>query len=90
MDEEMLMQRRNLFYNVAWLRRHYGISKKRMAQLLGIGVGTLNKLEQGKMPPKMSVMVLHNIRTQFSVSLDDLFGKRLDDLQENKNPPCIE
>lgn len=29
--------------NVIWLRKHYGISKKRMAELMGIGVVVLTR-----------------------------------------------
>lgn len=52
-------------YNIAWLRKHYGISKKKMAELLGIGVGSLNKIEQGILPPRMSMEVVFHVFDHF-------------------------
>ena len=36
----------NLAHNLLWLRKKYSYSQKTMAQLLGIGVGSLRKPEQ--------------------------------------------
>ena len=48
-------------HNVIWLRKFYGISKKRMAQLLGIGVQSLNRIESGEIPPKIRIDIFINI-----------------------------
>lgn len=70
-------QRNNFLYNVAWLRRQHRLSKKKMAQLLGISIGSLNKIENGELPPRASLEVLNKIHNTFGIALTDLFGKRL-------------
>ena len=57
----------NFMYNVVQLRKYYGISKKRMAELLGISIGSLNKIENGEFPPKLSVEVIFNIHNIFGI-----------------------
>ena len=54
-------------YNVAWLRRKHGLSKKDMAKILGISTATRNKIEKGEMPPRMSVEIVFNIYEYFGV-----------------------
>ncbi|MBO5323027.1 MAG: helix-turn-helix transcriptional regulator [Oscillospiraceae bacterium] len=61
-------------HNVAWLRRHYGISKKRMAKLLGIGLWSLNKIEKGEIPPRLDVSIIFAISRQFSIPPAELFS----------------
>lgn len=67
----------NFCHNVAWLRKHHKLSKKEMAKRLGIGVGSLNKLESGTVPPNMTSDVLNNLCQHFNIILSDLFGRRL-------------
>ena len=69
----------NFAYNVAWLRKHYGLSKKEMAEIMGIGIGSLNKVERGEMPPQMKVDVLIRIYKQFGVSPERQLRQRLGD-----------
>lgn len=64
-------------HNVAWLRKHHKLSKKEMAKRLGIGVGSLNKLEGGTVPPNMTSEVLNNLCKHFHISLSDQFGRLL-------------
>ena len=64
-------------YNVAWLRERHGLSQKKMAEIMGIGIGSLNKVERGDMPPKMKVDVLINIYRQFGVSPERQLRQRL-------------
>lgn len=68
-----------LSYNILWLRRHYGISKKKMASLLGIGLWSLNKIERGELPQRLSIEVLFTIRNQFGVLPSELFSQKLGD-----------
>lgn len=63
--------------NVMFIRKHSGISKKGMAKLLGIGVGSLNKIEKGEIPPNLSVEVIFNIHRHFGIHPKDLFGQQL-------------
>ena len=60
--------------NVASLRKHYGLSKKRMAQILGIGIGSYNKLEQGIFPGRLTVDVIFNMTKYFKITAN-LFRK---------------
>lgn len=76
-NELIRIQRNHFLYNVAWLRRQHGLSKKKMAQLLGIGIGSLNKIEKGELPPRISLENLTKIQEHFGIALTDLFGKRL-------------
>ncbi len=63
--------------NVTWLRRHYGISKKRMAGLLGIGIASLNKIEEGKMPERLGVETVFRIYDKFGVLPENQFSEKL-------------
>lgn len=67
----------NMLHNITWLRKHYGISKKHMAKLLGIGIGSLNKIENGKMPPLLSAEIFLRIHDLFNIRPQDLISKRL-------------
>ena len=64
-------------HNVAWLRKHYGLSKKEMAQKLGIGVGSLNKIEEGELPTSLRIDVLFNIYKEFGIFMSDVVSVRL-------------
>lgn len=64
-------------YNVSWLRNHYGIKKKTMAELLGIGVGSLNKIEKGELPPRLTVEIIFNIQNYFGIHPKELFERKL-------------
>lgn len=57
-----------LMYNIVLLRKHHGISKKKMAEMLGISVNSLNKIEEGIFPKNLSVNILFNINKQFHIS----------------------
>lgn len=55
-------------HNVAWLRKQNGLSKKEMAKLLHIGVGSLNKIERGELPPLLRADVFFFIKLHFGLS----------------------
>ncbi len=63
----------NLLHNIKHLRISNNISKKQMAKMLGIGLKTLNKIENGEMPPKLGASVLCNISKHFNISTYKLF-----------------
>ena len=67
----------NFLYNIGWLRAYYEIPKKRMAQLLGISVRSLNLLESGSIPPRIPVDVVFLLHDQFRYPQGELFLKRL-------------
>ena len=62
MDEEIMA------HNLCWLRKKYGYSQKTMAQLLGIGVGSLRKLEHGVIPPRLTVEFLEPLYYRFQIT----------------------
>lgn len=61
--------------NIIFLRKHYGLSKKRMAQILGIGMGSYNKIEQGIFPKRLTTDVIFNITKYFKIPPAALFQK---------------
>ena len=63
--------------NLVWLRHHHGISKARMAKLLGIGAKTMNRIESGEFPPGISVRVIFRASRTFHVAAKDLFDPNL-------------
>lgn len=77
--ERDMMQREieNFAHNVAWLRKHYGISKKKMAELLWIGIWSLNKIEKGEIPTRLSVEILFDIHKCFGACPAAQFSRRL-------------
>jgi len=58
-----------LSYNILYLRKRNKITKKEMAKILGIGITTLNKIEKGILPPKLSVEILFKIQDCFGIPL---------------------
>lgn len=67
--------------NVVWLRKHHGFSKREMAKCLEIGVGTLNKLERGEIPPRMGCKIFFAVSARFGVSLRNQFSRQLGDVE---------
>ena len=67
----------NFMYNVAWLRRTMGISKREMAKRLGVGGKTLDLMEQGRVPPRLSASVIFAVERQFCVDRCALLSRRL-------------
>ena len=66
----------NLLYNIAWLRRRNGLSKREMARRLGIGVASLNAIERGELP-NVSVEIFFNIEKSFGIHPKDQLAGRL-------------
>lgn len=64
-------------HNIAGLRAHRGYSKKHMAQLLGIGVGSLNKIECGMLPPRLTVDVLFAVYGHFHIRPSVLLSQEI-------------
>ncbi len=66
----------NLLYNIVWLRKHYNLSKNKMAKILGISVYSLNKIENGVFPPKLTVKIFENLQTHFNIHPKNIFERR--------------
>ncbi len=74
------IQREEIFtYNVTWLRKKHKLSKAKMANLLGIGVKSLTKLEMGKIPPRISVDILFRIEEHFGIHPKYQLERKLDE-----------
>ena len=54
-----------LAYNLRWLRKQHGLSKQQMAAIMGIGIRSLNQLEQGIIPPRLKVSVFFSLYERF-------------------------
>lgn len=67
----------NFLHNITWLRKQHGLSRKRMGSLLGIGTGTLRKIEEGEYPPRLGVGVLLAVYRHFGILPSELVGTRL-------------
>ncbi len=59
--------------NVVFLRKTHGYSKRKMAELLCISIGTLNKIETGVFPKQLDVDVFWQVADVFRVSPSRLF-----------------
>ncbi|MBR4017003.1 MAG: helix-turn-helix transcriptional regulator [Oscillospiraceae bacterium] len=66
-----------LFRNITGLRKFYGYSKKEMAQILGIGIKTLDKIENGIIPPRLGVEIVFVVCQQFHIRPAVLFSVEL-------------
>ena len=64
--------------NISCLRKHNKLSKRKMAEILGIGVKSLNKIENGELPPRIGVNVFFKIEKNFGISPKNLFSGLLD------------
>lgn len=64
---------KNLSHNIKQLRQSHNLSKKSMAKIMGIGIGSLNKLESGILPPRADVQCLLNLNKHFGISISELF-----------------
>ena len=53
--------------NIVWLRKTHGLSKKKMAKLLKVGLWTINRLEKGESPPQLKVDVLMEVQKEFGI-----------------------
>ena len=60
--------------NIKRLRKREKLSKKEMAKVLGISVKSLNLLENGQIPPRLSCKILFAVHRQFGILPKDLFA----------------
>ncbi len=61
--------------NVSLLRKNNGLTKKEMAKIIGISTATLNKIEGGDFPPRLSANVLIRIYHKFGIFPSKLLSK---------------
>lgn len=72
---------KNFMNNIVWLREKHGLSNDEMAKILGISSDSLNKIENGELPPLISVDVIFNIQKHFGILPKNQFVK----LSEHNN-----
>ncbi len=65
--------------NIIWLRKHYRISKKRMADLLGIDTATLTKIERNELPDEVTVEIFIKAEKFFRIPINDLISNYIYD-----------
>ncbi len=75
MREQIETEIKQFLVNVAHLRKCHNLSKQEMAQILGIGIGSYNKLEQGIFPERLTVEIIFNMTEYFKISPARLFQK---------------
>ena len=71
--EENRMALDRFMKNLAWLRKEHGLSRREMAQRLGMSVGTLNKIESGRLPARLKVDVLGRVQVSFHIPISEQF-----------------
>ena len=64
--------------NVAYLRKTNGLSKKKMAEILGISTATLNKIEVGDFPPRTKANIFIRIYRRFAVRPSEILARFLE------------
>lgn len=62
--------------NIKKIRKEQGLSKKSMAKRLKIGIQSLNKIENGELPPRLSVQIFFEIYKEFHIHPKDQFQKK--------------
>ena len=62
-----------LCQNIKFLRQKHNLSKTQMSQFLGVSIKTLNRLEDGILPPRISCELIFRIQRQFGIQPRQLF-----------------
>ena len=78
------MEFQMLCRNIQYLRKKHKLSQKEMAGRLRIGVGSLKKMEDGEIPPRLGVDFLFYVHKHFGVKPCDLVSRELTDC----HTPC--
>lgn len=68
---------KNFTHNVVYLRKEYGYSKSKMSKILNIGIGSLNKLEKGEVPQRMTIKPIINVWKHFGIHPKNQLETRL-------------
>ncbi len=63
--------------NIKLLRAKNNLSKKEMAQKLGISIKSITKIESGMLPRSINAITLYKIHKVFNISIEDLLETRL-------------
>ena len=67
----------NFCYNICYMLKERQISKKEMAQILGISVDTLHRIERGIPTVRVHTGMLYRFCDYFQISADTVLRTRL-------------
>ncbi len=70
-QEELL----NFCHNVKVVRQREALSKKKMAEIMGIGQHSLSLIENGVFPNRLGINAVTNFCFAFDINLKDAFTK---------------
>lgn len=62
--------------NIKKIRKNKKLSKKNMAELLGISTYSLNIIESGKIPRRLSIEIIYNINSSLGIFPSELFKRK--------------
>ncbi len=69
---------KNFLSNIKWLRSHYGLTKYEMAKILRLSVKSIERIERGEMPSKLSLNVVFRIQSFFNITAKEQFEALLE------------
>ncbi len=64
-------------HNIKFLREKNNLSKNQMRKILGITSKSLEKIENGILPPKLSANVVFKVQNYFDVPASVVVGEKL-------------
>lgn len=79
LSDEIQKEYLTFCHNIKWTRLHRKLSKKEMAKILKISVGTLTKIENGMLPPRLNVEIFFRVQHCFGIHPVDQLSRRLGD-----------
>lgn len=70
-DQEFLI----FCQNIRYLRNAHKLTQKEMAEICGVSISTLKKLEHNILPPRISVRIIFAISSHFNLRPEQLFSR---------------
>ena len=68
----------NLIQNIKFLKKKNMLSKRKMADILGISIYSLNIIEKGEIPVRLTVDAIFGLSDYFKIKPAELLSKRLE------------
>lgn len=60
----------NICKNIRCLRKHYNLTQKEMADILGVSVSSIRRIEKGVLPRCVNSCSIHRLCDHFGISAD--------------------
>ena len=70
--------------NIRFLRAKNGLSKRKMARIMGIGVRSLQQIEAGSLPPKIGSHIFFRLHDAFHIRIPLLLTCDLEEADQIK------